>query len=294
MKVHMRDGSGWRKYRNIVEDTDRHGNVRVYYRPGKGKPKLRLISTPGTTEFETEYQRARNGELAPTARQAGRAIAAPGTMRWLCEQYYSSAAFQALEQSTRKVRRSILDAICERAGSFKYSTLEPHNVAKLRDEKAAFPEAANARVKALRRLFAWACSPEYRYATRNPAAEVPYLKSNNPDGFREWPEDQVALYEARHPVGTKARLALDLLHYTGVRRSDVVNLGPQMERWVTSCRMAAAPRAHRNCSSPRRRVAVGSPRRMSCRSCPRSGAASTPRQQATLFISRLRSAGRIR
>jgi integrase len=232
MKVHMRDGSGWRKYRNIVEDTDRHGNVRVYYRPGKGKPKLRLISTPGTTEFETEYQRARNGELAPTARQAGRAIAAPGTMRWLCEQYYSSAAFQALEQSTRKVRRSILDAICERAGSFKYSTLEPHNVAKLRDEKAAFPEAANARVKALRRLFAWACSPEYRYATRNPAAEVPYLKSNNPDGFREWPEDQVALYEARHPVGTKARLALDLLLYTGVRRSDVVKLGPQMERWV--------------------------------------------------------------
>jgi integrase len=74
--------------------------------------------------------------------------------------------------------------------------------------------------------------PEYRYATKNPAAEVSYLKSNNPDGFREWPEEQVARYEARHPVGTKARLALDLLLFTGVRRSDVVRLGPQMERWV--------------------------------------------------------------
>ena len=30
--------------------------------------------------------------------------------------------------------------------------------------------------------------------------------------------------------GTKARLAFDLLLYTGVRRSDVVRLGPQMER----------------------------------------------------------------
>jgi integrase len=234
MKVQMRDGSGWRKYNRVVEDTDRHGNVRVYYRPGKGKPKIRLNCTPGTTEFETEYQGARNGELSPSPplSKAWRPIAAPGTMRWLCEQYYASAAFQGLEQSTRNVRRGILDAVCERAGSFRFSVMEPHNVAKLRDEKAAFPEAANARVKALRRVFAWACSPEYRYATKNPAAEVSYLKSNNPDGFRAWSEENVAKYEARHPVGTQARLALDLLLYTGVRRSDVVKLGPQMERWV--------------------------------------------------------------
>ena len=37
-------------------------------------------------------------------------------------------------------------------------------------------------------------------------------------------------YEARHPSGTKARLALALFLYTGVRISDVVLLGPQMER----------------------------------------------------------------
>jgi len=42
-----------------------------------------------------------------------------------------------------------------------------------------------------------------------------------------------ARYEARHPIGTKARLAFDLLLYTGVRRSDVVGLGPQMERWFS-------------------------------------------------------------
>jgi integrase len=151
-------------------------------------------------------------------------------MRWLCQQYYASAAFQSLAPTTRKVRRGILDLICERAGTFRYSTMEPRHVAKLRDERAALPEAANARVKALRQLFAWANSPEYRYATKNPAREVPYLKSGNPDGFRAWSEGDVARYEARHPIGTKARFALDLLLYTGVRRSDVVRLGPQMER----------------------------------------------------------------
>jgi integrase len=40
----------------------------------------------------------------------------------------------------------------------------------------------------------------------------------------------VEKYEARHPLGTKPRLALDLLMYTGVRHSDLVKLGPQMQR----------------------------------------------------------------
>jgi hypothetical protein len=40
-------------------------------------------------------------------------------------------------------------------------------------------------------------------------------------------------YEARHAIGTKARLAFDLLLYAGVRRSDVLRHGPQIERWFT-------------------------------------------------------------
>lgn len=229
MKIKLKDGTGVRDYRFVVEDTDRHGNVRLYFRR-KGAPKIRLMEVPGSPAFDAEYMRAFRGEAEPLANKSKRAPASPGTMRWLCEQYYTSAAFLALGDSTRKVRRSILDSICERAGTFRYAMMEPHNVAKLRDEKAALPEAANARVKALRQLFTWACAPEYRHATKNPAREVPYLKSKNPDGFRAWTEDDVAKFERRHAIGTKARLALDLMIYTGVRRSDVVKLGPQMER----------------------------------------------------------------
>jgi len=69
-----------------------------------------------------------------------------------------------------------------------------------------------------------------RYATKDPARDVSRLCSTNPDGIRAWSEDEATSYEARHPIGTKARLAFDLLLYTGVRRSDVVKLGPQMER----------------------------------------------------------------
>ncbi len=228
MKVRLRDNSGIRDYRFLVEDVDRHGNVRIYFRR-KGQPKIRLTEMPGTAAFDAEYQRAFSGELKPPS-ASQRTAAMPQTMRWLCEQYYVSAAFQSLAPSTRKVRRGILEEICQRSGNFRFSTMEARHVAKLRDEKAAFPEAANNRVKALRQLFAWANSPEYGYATKNPARDVAKLRSNNPDGIRAWSEADAGRYEARHPIGTKARLAFDLLLYTGVRRSDVVRLGPQMER----------------------------------------------------------------
>jgi hypothetical protein len=74
--------------------------------------------------------------------------------------------------------------------------METSHVAKLRDEKAAFPHAANNRVKALRQLFAWATSPEYGYAKKNPARDVGSLRSVNPDGIRAWTESEAARYEA--------------------------------------------------------------------------------------------------
>ena len=39
--------------------------------------------------------------------------------------------------------------------------------------------------------------------------------------------EEVQQFEKRHPVGTKARLALGLLLYTGQRRSDVIRFGKQ-------------------------------------------------------------------
>ncbi|WP_281407152.1 tyrosine-type recombinase/integrase [Methylobacterium sp. WL9] len=44
-------------------------------------------------------------------------------------------------------------------------------------------------------------------------------------GFHAWTEDEVACFEARWKVGTRERLALDLMLYTGLRRGDVVRLG---------------------------------------------------------------------
>jgi integrase len=54
--------------------------------------------------------------------------------------------------------------------------------------------------------------------------KLPRLKS---DGHATWTEAQIAQYEATHPIGTKARLALALSLYSCQRVSDVVRMGPQ-------------------------------------------------------------------
>ena len=46
-------------------------------------------------------------------------------------------------------------------------------------------------------------------------------------GDHSWTVEEVAQFEAREPLGTNTRLALALLMSTGVRRSDVVQLGRQ-------------------------------------------------------------------
>src|ERR1700720_1197610 len=241
MRVRMLDGSGYRDYRYLIEDVDRHGNIRIYFRLKKGQPKIRLKALPGTEEFDKEYRRALTAKLRPPAEAASAGDnlggpAKPGTLRWLCQQYLASSLFNGLAGSTRRQRRATLEWVCqqkfgkEHAANLPFARMEPKHVATLRDKKKG-PEAANAVTRALRALFTWAVLPDYGpIAPNNPAAKVGLLDSKNPDGFAAWSEDDVARYEARHPIGTKARLALDLLLYTGVRRSDVVRLGPQMER----------------------------------------------------------------
>jgi integrase len=60
----------------------------------------------------------------------------------------------------------------------------------------------------------------------NPARDAKPFRYAS-DGFHTWTLAEVRQFEARHPVGTKARLALALLLFTGARRGDVVTFGRQ-------------------------------------------------------------------
>jgi len=69
--------------------------------------------------------------------------------------------------------------------------------------------------------------PEVGLAEENPAKDVSRIR-NSSDGHHTWTSEEVQKYWSRHATGTKARLAIDILLFTGARRSDAVKLGRQM------------------------------------------------------------------
>jgi integrase len=77
----------------------------------------------------------------------------------------------------------------------------------------------------MRGLFEWAT--EAQHVRTNPTLGVKYPKQPKTGGFAPWTEDDIAAYEWRWPIGTRQRVWLDVLAYTGLRRGDVVQLGRQ-------------------------------------------------------------------
>ena len=90
------------------------------------------------------------------------------------------------------------------------------------------------RLKAIRQVYKWAIADETPGILANPARDVDYFRSGT-EGFHTWTVDEVQQFETFYPIGTKARLAFALMLYLGVRRSDLVRIGPQnvKDGWIT-------------------------------------------------------------
>jgi integrase len=213
----------------LAVDRDRHGNLRHYARV-PGVRKKRLPGDPGSEEFMEAYREALIARTQATPIKRKEAVRE--SFGWLCHQYYKSEPFKSLSESTRRVRRSLLEGICREHGSKPYKGLRARNIRILRDQRGDAKEAANARLKVLRALFVFA--QDYEHWDQNPAKAVPYL-SNDSGGFHTWTLGEVKAYRRVHPIGSKARLALELLLLTGQRRSDVIRLGRQHVQggWIT-------------------------------------------------------------
>jgi integrase len=163
------------------------------------------------------------------------------TWGWLCLRYFSECTnYKQLDPRTQHVRRLILESTFDepiKPGAsrffrdFPLSKMGAKEIRVLRDRKLAFPEAANSRIKAIRAVYRWACGEDEKNSEeiipQNVARDISYLKSNNPSGWHTWTVSEVTQFESYYPIGTKARLALALLVFTGQRRSDVIRFGRQ-------------------------------------------------------------------
>lgn len=206
----------------VSEYKDRHGKPRYRFRR-KGFEQYLFKSAPGTEGFRQEYRACVDGmaveSIAPGANRAQ-----PGTFDDLITRYYRSPDFLDPGDRTREVYRGVIERWRVKYGKGKVRDLEPRHVADMMAEMLPHRTAANMLRKRLRALMQFAI--RQGMATTNPViATKPYKVEGT--GFHTWSEDEIARYEARHPVGTKARLALDLMLWTGQRGGDARVMGPQ-------------------------------------------------------------------
>lgn len=198
--------------------TDRHGRVRHYARI-PGRKQVPLKGDPGSEQFMADYAAALDG--APKV-ATGASKLKPGSVAEAVAAYYEHVSFVALAEGTRKMRRAILERFRAEYGERPLAPLRKVNIEKLLGKKKPF--AARNWLKTLRHFMAFAVKTERIAADPTAHVEKPKAKAGE---RHTWTEAEIAQFEERHPIGTRARLALALFLYTALRRGDAVRVGRQ-------------------------------------------------------------------
>ncbi|MDP2355219.1 MAG: tyrosine-type recombinase/integrase [Beijerinckiaceae bacterium] len=206
----------------VSEFEDRHGKWRVRYRRA-GQQDYYFKATPYTPEFNAEYQACLNGERAPSI-VVGKDRAKPGTFSALIAAYYASPEFTGLKPLTRSTYRGILERFRNVHGDKRVATIERKHIKAIIGGMAATPSAANHLLDRIKALMGFALDIGLRLD--DPTIRLRGFR-NTGDGYHTWTDEELAIFEARHPIGTKARLAYALMLCTGQRRSDAVTMGWQ-------------------------------------------------------------------
>jgi integrase len=201
----------------------RDGRVRYYFRK-RGCKNFRLPGIPGSAEFMEAY-RAAIGKAQPIVIGASRTKA--GTVTATVGMYLASAGFATLADETRRTRRNVLERFRSQYGDLPVALIEQKHVQRMIDAKVNTPSAARNLLNMLRALMQFAIKVKIR--KDDPTVGVTRAKIET-NGYITWEEHHITTFEAHHPIGSRARLALALLLGTGQRRSDVVTMGRQHVR----------------------------------------------------------------
>lgn len=206
----------------VHEYCDRHGKVRRYFRK-RGFGQITFPGLPGSEEFMAAYQEALDGQLPRMSIGAGRSK--QGSIDALIASYLASDVFtKALAPETQRMRRNILDRLRTNHGSKMVATLQTRHVVAMLEKKK--PYAQKNWLKTLRGLMLYAVKENYR--ADDPTAGVMAMKPpTKSGGHMTWGDAQIAAYRERHPLGTAARLAVELLLNVAARRGDAHRLGVQ-------------------------------------------------------------------
>jgi integrase len=178
----------------------------------------------GTPKFEVAYLAALSGLVEQPMERSG----ASGSLEWLINRYRETTAYRGLSHATRRQRDNIFKGVVKQAGRVSFRAVTRKKIMEGREDRASTPAQSRNFLDAMRGLFRWAL--DAAILDTDPTAGVKNPPRRPGGGFAAWTDDDVLAYEARWPAGSKERVWLHVLLYTGLRRGDAVLVGRQHVR----------------------------------------------------------------
>ena len=209
---------------HLHRENTRHGKTVWFVRIGKGH-RTRIRAPYGTPEFNAEYQAAINGE--PTLGTSPRVPAS--SLQWLWDSYRDSGAWTGLALSTRRQRENIMLHALRESGAKPYAAIRSRHIQDGIDRRSRTPSAARNFLDTMKGLFQWAKKRSHVKADPT-ASDIEPPKRKKGNGFPAWTRDDIEAYRRRWPLGTRQRVWLDVILYTGLRRGDLNRIGKQHVR----------------------------------------------------------------
>jgi integrase len=213
----------WKLPPNVHGYLNQHGKAVFYYRV-PGAPKVRLRGHPGSDEFMQAYDLAKAGERPKIELGAGRTK--PGSVNAALVSYYQSSAFRnGLTESSQKMRRAILEGFRGDHGDKRVAMMTQTALQNIIDKRT--PAGGLNFRKAMRGFLDHCLSLNFIKA--DPLAGVKLVEVKSA-GHHTWTAEECRRFEAHHKIGTRERLAYELLLQASQSRCDVVRMGRQHVR----------------------------------------------------------------
>jgi integrase/recombinase XerD len=214
------------KMKHIQHWTDDLGRERYRFRR-KGYPRVELPvnGDPSSPEFQAAYHAAMRGENGEHALAMVCARGGSGSVKDAIEHYFNSATFHDYSRSTQDLRRPILKGFLKPGvGNLPLARMDRSYIERWL-ETASTKGAKRTWLLAIKPFMQWAVETVHLIEA-DPTKGV-RAKAKESDGHHTWTDEEIAQFRAHHPLGSRARLALELLLGIASRRGDGISLGRQ-------------------------------------------------------------------
>jgi len=186
--------------------------------------ELPVDSDPASPEFQAAYHAILRGERPADALAGVAARGGSGTVNAAIQQYLDSTTFREDAESTQALRRPMLASVSRLVGTLPLIKMDRTWIERWL-EQASTKNVQRTRYLTIRAFLKWAHEVVHLIAV-NPTDGMK-VKGGTIKGHPTWRDDQIAQFRACHPLGSMARLALELMLTLTARRGDAIALGRQ-------------------------------------------------------------------